>query len=391
MDVMTSKAPIKVAFFATRLRRTGPMRQMLGMVRASVAEGFDVRIVTLFEEFCDDSIKEQYRDLLPDEAFDCLGVSKAMSVFSGGRVAKRAFSDFRPDVIYCLGMPLYAIAVKYNAAAHVTTLRNYCYEDYPDRYGKAMSVYLCARDMRLLSKAENNAAEYVFSCSSSISEMYKERKGLSFPFIRNGVDCNKFAPASVEEKAEARVRLGIPRDAKLFVYAAIFNERKNQEYILRAVTDAADYDDCLFAFLGDGPKFRELKEKYASDSRFLFVGQVDNVTEYLDAADFYVTSSTSEGLPNGVMEALAAGLPVVMSDIPQHKEIASLGTAAELFSLNDCDGCAQAIGRVLGRDYAVTGAEARRMAVEDLGSANMGSRYVAVFKDAAKAYRGQNE
>ena len=367
------------------------MRQMLSMARASAAEGFDICVMTLFGELSGDSIKDEYLKALPGVSFECLGVSKITSVLRGKAVARRAFSAFEPDVIYCLGMPLYAIAVKYGRAAHVTTLRNYCYEDYPDRYGAAMSAYLCSRDMRLLAKAEHSASEYVYACSSSISEMYEERKGLRFPYIRNGVDCVKFSPASCDGKAMARRCLGIPCDAKLFVYAAIFNERKNQEFILRAVSQSADFDGCLFAFLGDGAKHGELKERYGSDDRFLFAGQVDNVTDYLAAADFYITSSMSEGLPNGVMEALAAGLPVVLSDIPQHKEVAELGAAAELFSLIDYASCLAAVERVLKRDYAQLSLEARRMAVEELGSDKMASQYVSVFKDAAEGNRERNE
>ena len=115
------------------------------------------------------------------------------------------------------------------------------------------------------------------------------------------------------------------------------------------------------------------------------------MTEYLTAADFYITSSTSEGLPNGVMEALASGLPVVMSDIPQHEEIAELGDAVELFALNDCTSCIEAVRRVLKRDYARLSLEARRMAVEELGSEKMGQQYVSVFKNAAEANREYDE
>ena len=53
----------------------------------------------------------------------------------------------------------------------------------------------------------------------------------------------------------------------------------------------------------------------------IFLGNVNNVQHYLKACDAYVTTSKSEGLPNGVLEAMATGLPVVMSDIDQHQEI----------------------------------------------------------------------
>lgn len=382
---------IKIAFFATRIRRTGPVRQMLSMVRACVAAGLDVRVVTLFDEIPDDSIMDEYLAVLPEAKFKCIDASKLKCFCSERAVAERAFSGYNPDVIYCLGMPLYAVAVKYSRASHVTTLRNFCYEDYPDRYGRVLGTLLCARDMWLFSFAKQNPRERIYSCSSSISKMYLEKKGLTFPFIRNGVDCEKFQPSSPEEKRSARHSLGISINARVFVYAAIFNERKNQELILKSIYNSSRFEDCLFVFLGGGAKLDELKSKYASDGRFIFTGQVPNVTEYLAAADYYITSSVSEGLPNGVMEALAAGLPSIMSDIPQHREIANLGRATELFSLAGRTSCADAVSRMLHRDYEAMSAEARRIAVEELSSQRMASQYLELFRDAARVRRESNE
>lgn len=381
---------IKIVFFATRIRRTGPVRQMLSMVQASVAAGFDIRVVTLFDEIPDDSIMDEYLAVLPEVKFKCVGASRLKCFCCERAVAEQAFSDFDPDIIYCLGMPLYALAVKYCRASHVTTLRNYCYEDYPDRYGRVLGALLCARDMRLLLLAKRNPREHIYACSSSISNMYSNNKGIEFPFIRNGVDCDKFQSSSPEEKKAARHSLGISINAKVFVYAAIFNERKNQELILKTIYTSPHFKDCLFVFLGGGVKLDELKSKYGSDRRFIFTGQVPNVAEYLAAADYYITSSISEGLPNGVMEALAAGLPTVMSDIPQHREIANLGRATELFSLTDCTSCADAISRILHRDYGAMSAEARRIAVEELSSQRMASQYLELFINAARDRRVSN-
>lgn len=50
-------------------------------------------------------------------------------------------------------------------------------------------------------------------------------------------------------------------------------------------------------------------------------GNVSNMPDYLRASDYYVSSSKSEGLPNGVLEAMATGLPVLLSDIEQHLEV----------------------------------------------------------------------
>ena len=46
-----------------------------------------------------------------------------------------------------------------------------------------------------------------------------------------------------------------------------------------------------------------------------------DVLPYLQAVDYFISASSDEGLPNSVLEALATGLPVLLSDIPSHREI----------------------------------------------------------------------
>lgn len=381
---MPNQVPV-IAFFATRLKRTGPIKQMLSMLKTCVGHGYSVYVVTLLKELEEDSVLDEYLDVVPRERVSCAIGSKLGGQLSPSSTARAAFAKIKPDVIYSLGMPLYAIAIRYGEAAHVTTLRNYCYEDYPDRYGRAIAAYFCRRDIKLLRRAEHIEAEYIYACSSSLSDMYKERQGIDFPFIRNGVDCEKYKPASSGEKMRAREMLEINSESKVFVYAAIFNKRKNQEAILKAVANSDLPKEHIYIFLGDGPELDRLRKIYSHDCRFRFEGQVSNVTDYLAASDYYITSSLSEGLPNGVMEALSCGLPVIMSDIPQHREIALLGDAASVFDINDCEtDCVRVISEMLSKDYESMSTDARRMAVDELSSFAMGSKYAEVF---AHAYR----
>ena len=63
-----------------------------------------------------------------------------------------------------------------------------------------------------------------------------------------------------------------------------------------------------------------LRKQYESEN-IIFKGSVKNVYDYLDQSDYYVSASLSEGLPNSVLEAISMELPVLLSDIPAHKEI----------------------------------------------------------------------
>ena len=60
------------------------------------------------------------------------------------------------------------------------------------------------------------------------------------------------------------------------------------------------------------------------------------VKDYLQAADIFISTAVSEGLPNTVLEALSSGLPCILSDIGPHREIIEKNVGAgKLFKLRD--------------------------------------------------------
>ena len=74
--------------------------------------------------------------------------------------------------------------------------------------------------------------------------------------------------------------------------------------------------------LGDGAE-RSYLESLSKDGVH-FLGSVDNVIEYLQISDVFVSAALSEGLPNTVLEAMACGLQTILSNINPHKELAEI-------------------------------------------------------------------
>ncbi|MGA9960634.1 MAG: glycosyltransferase family 4 protein, partial [Acidobacteriaceae bacterium] len=82
------------------------------------------------------------------------------------------------------------------------------------------------------------------------------------------------------------------------------------------------------------------------------VGRVDNVQEYLCASDYFLSASIAEGLPNSVLEAMAVGLPCVLSDIPPHREIHDLDPGSSLlFKVRDSDDMAASLDAITKMDW----------------------------------------
>ena len=89
--------------------------------------------------------------------------------------------------------------------------------------------------------------------------------------------------------------------------------------------------------LGDGPLLLSACRQLAGNQQNIFLpGLVHNVADYLRAADLFVSASHAEGMPNAVLEALAASLPVILSDIPAHREVLeNCSEAGWLFAPSD--------------------------------------------------------
>ena len=110
-------------------------------------------------------------------------------------------------------------------------------------------------------------------------------------------------------------------------------------------------------------------------------GLVHNVNDYLRAADQFVSASHAEGMPNAVLEALAASLPVILSDIPPHREILEYSSDVGcLFTPSN----PSALGRCLNQaklDLSTQRA-ARRLIEQHFRAQSMSDAYQKLYKSA---------
>ena len=143
--------------------------------------------------------------------------------------------------------------------------------------------------------------------------------------IPNGVDTSRFRPpADPEERLAVRRQLGLPENGTVLLYAGPISPRKRIDLLLEAWCRLARLDPHLHLVLA-GPRLDVARPEWASYHRTLealadrsgardrlhFPGLVQNVEDYMRAADVFVFTSSREGMPNTVPEAMASGLPVV--------------------------------------------------------------------------------
>jgi glycosyltransferase involved in cell wall biosynthesis len=187
-----------------------------------------------------------------------------------------------------------------------------------------------------------------------------QRVGARHVVIRNGVDLTSLAPADERTRTGARDRLGVDRNAPLAVCLGRVTRQKGQDVLLAAwPLVRRRCPEAQLCLVGDGDLLPTLRG-YASPG-VRFVPPAADPRPWYAAADVVVLPSRWEGLSLTLLEALASGCPVVVSDIPGLAEAASSDVGARV-PLGDVPVLADALARRL-LDTDLRAAEGRAAAL----------------------------
>ena len=140
--------------------------------------------------------------------------------------------------------------------------------------------------------------------------------------VPNGIDVARLRAAALDRHA-ARAALGADPDTPLVGCAARFDEVKRLDLLLEAAA-AADPPSPSVVLIGRGeeePRLRALTARLELGRRVIFAGEIAEAARLFPAFDLYCAPSRKEGMPLGVLEAMALGVPVLASDIPAHREV----------------------------------------------------------------------
>ena len=203
----------------------------------------------------------------------------------------------------------------------------------------------------------------IYSCSNSVTSSLLQDIGMKrekVVTIPNSVDVDSF---SIKINKEKKLReLGLQSNVKIVGTVCRLQEpKKGVKFLLEATKKLQDKFNFQLIIVGTGKDEETLKsiaEKQRINARFL--GEREDVREILQIMDVFALASFYEGSPVSVLEAMAAGLPVVATNIGGVKEIVSDGKTGFLVEPGDSNALAEKIKKLLEdrkmrKDFGETG------------------------------------
>jgi glycosyltransferase involved in cell wall biosynthesis len=171
---------------------------------------------------------------------------------------------------------------------------------------------------------------YLFHATICVSHAMKKSLITDFGFpakkirvVHNGVSVSDFVP-SESNGARMRTQLGLLPDEFVLVCAARLSEQKGIDVLLQAVARVLrEGVRCKLIIVGDGPlrgQLRKQAQELDLSGAVRFEGFQNDIRPYLQAGSAFVLTSYMEGLPLSIVEAMACGLPCIVTDVGGNAE-----------------------------------------------------------------------
>ena len=205
--------------------------------------------------------------------------------------------------------------------------------------------------------------------------------------IMNGIDTDFYRRSRDHDSSALRRSLRIPADAPVVGTIGRLNEIKRQDVLLNGFAQLRfTLPDAHLMIVGDGALMDTLKEQARTleiADRVHFVGYQEDTTPFLHAMDVFTLTSRSEGMPQSILEACVAEIPVIASRVGGIPEVIEDGVTGLLFPPGDAGALAAGLCRLLvDRDHATAMARtACQHVVAMFDIRRMAAEYHAEFQE----------
>lgn len=209
--------------------------------------------------------------------------------------------------------------------------------------------------------------------------------------IRSGIEVEAYRDVVIQRSA-ARRRIGVPEDAFVVGNVGRLSPPKCPELMVAAFDRLArQHADARLVMVGDGWQRAELEaeiRRRGLAERVHLLGLRRDVPELLRAFDVFILSSSREGLPRTVVQAMAAGLPVVCTRAGAVADAVVDGESGWIVEVGDAEGIGERLIRLAGdRDLARRMGERGRARVEEFSARRMVQQLTTLYEQLARDAR----
>lgn len=372
---------MKITHVVENLNRGGLERVVIDLALTQRAAGHDCQIVCLFE-----------RGSLADEpaaqGVPVIACDKANAgTFTAMRRLRGAVRVHGSDVLHT-----------HNATAH--------YHAVAATLGRAPGVIVSTRhglgDANPASRRERlyrlalRRTDRAVTVSAALRDRFIERWSLApdrVIAIANGIDTGRFQPADADARASLRSELRLATDTPVIGTVGRLNWAKDQATLLRAFAELrSTHSRAALVLVGGGELesgLRALADALGIADAVHFLGDRSDVSRLLRGFDVFALSSIREGYSIALLEACAAALPIVATDVGGNREIVRENINGHIVPAGDAPALAVALSSLLAApDSALAmGARGREWVLEKGSLEAMARRYTAVYEQAVARAR----
>ena len=200
--------------------------------------------------------------------------------------------------------------------------------------------------------------------------------------ISNGVDVDRFKP--LDDKKSIQAKFDIPKDAVVLLSVGRLTAMK-MPFMMMDTFDKIQKSSerYMLVVAGKGELFESVKKyairKNVRNIKFLGFVPEEDLPDLYACSDFYIMTSKYEGQPLTLLEAMASGLPCIVSDIPNLK-IVEDAKCGIIVDFDDIGKAAKRIVEYLGRNNSEHSKNAREYAVNNLDWEIIAGRYLDEFE-----------
>lgn len=308
----------KVLFVITKAEIGGAQKYVLDCVKAARDEGYDVVVASEQNSYFYEELSA-----LGVPFIELRSVQRNISARLDIRLFFELFSLFRkerPDILHLNSSKIGAMGAIAGRCARIKkivfTAHGWAFND-PRSAMQRWTIIAISKFAALFQ----NTIICVSDFDRQAALRYRIARPEKLFTIHNGIDADAIPFLT---KKEAREKLNIPEDTFVIGTIANFYATKSLDTLIFAAISSANLEKIRFVIIGDGPekeKMERLIEKYQLQKNFILPGVIQDANTYLKAFDIFVLPSKKEGLPYALLEAMAAHLPCIASDVGGIPEI----------------------------------------------------------------------